>query len=320
MNMPGLLFSAVLLLNLTCRSACPAGEAAPQQPGKQEDVLPVLALRTDEVHITFHALDVLGRPATDLTSQDVKILDNGKPPLRVMSFEHVSNLPIRAGLIFDTSRSMGGEIGSDRNTARLYTSELLRIGMDRAFVMRFDFDQKILQEWTDVKANLLHGLDSVGNDYSSRIGGTKLYDSVYKACRDQWEERSVLATANFILLFTDGEDNASNAHFSEAIEMCQRRQVAIYVVTRKPKIGHDSGQHVLEELSRQTGGSLTFTKTDAEVAQALSAIRHTVDDRYTMVYKPRLVRRDGKFHKLTVDCLQHCSQIKAPSGYYAPQP
>jgi VWFA-related protein len=313
----GLLFSAVLLLGLVARSqGVPAGG---EERGGQDAALLVLTLGTDEVHVTFHAMDEAGRPVVDLTSLDFQVLDNGKTPLRLLRFDHVGNLPIRAGLIFDTSRSVLGEIKENRAIAGLYASQLLRLGMDRGFLLRFDSDSKVLQDWTDAKAELLHGLESVGDDYQSRMGGTKLYDSVYKACRDQWRERPDMATGNFILLFTDGLDNASNAHFNEVVEMCQQRQVAIYVVTREAKVRSDAGQRVLNDLTMQTGGSIIFTKTDDEVAQALDTIRHTVEDRYTLVYKPRLIKRDGKFHKLRLDCLQRCSEIKGPSGYYAPR-
>jgi VWFA-related protein len=311
----GLLFSAVLLLGLVARTQGVAARG--EHGGSQDAALPVLTLGTDEVHVTFHTMDAAGRPVVDLTSLDFQVLDNGKTPLRLLRFDHVGNLSIRAGLIFDTSRSVRGEIRDNRAIASLYASQLLRLGMDRGFLLRFDSDSKMLQNWTDGKAELLHGLETVGDDYQSRMGGTKLYDSVYKACRDQWSERPE-ATGNFILLFTDGRDNASNAHLSEVVEMCQQRQVAIYVVTREAKERFDAGQRVLNELTMQTGGAIMFTNTDDEVAQALNTIRRAVEDRYTLVYKPRIIKRDGKFHKLRMDCLRRCSEIKGPTGYYAP--
>ena len=285
----------------------------------QEDVFPTLTLGTDEVHVTFHALDAAGQPVIGLSSQDFQVHDNGKTPLKLLSFEHSGNLPSRAGILFDTSRSMSSELRDNRATANIYASKLLRSGIDRAFLMRFDFDSKVLQNWTDASPDLEQQVDNVGNDYESRMGGTKLYDSVYKACRDQWQERPVVAAGNFILLFSDGLDNASNSYLGEVVEMCQQRRVAVFVVTREPKVRSDVGQRVLNDLSAQTGGAMIFAKTESEVAQALSTIQHTVDDRYTVVYKPRLIKRDGKFHKLHLECLQHCSEIKAPSGYYAPR-
>ncbi len=153
-------------------------ESRLQQDNNQQGAFPLLKLGTDEVHITFHALDAVGRTAADISSQDLKILDYGKLPLRLLRFEHLANLPIRAGLIFDTSRSMLGEIKDNRATANLYASQLLRLGLDRAFLMRFDSDSKVLQDWTDSNVDLLHQLDAVGNDYRSRMGGTKLLRAV----------------------------------------------------------------------------------------------------------------------------------------------
>src|SRR5258708_40250734 len=65
-----------------------------------------LNVAADEVSLTFHAADFHGIPMEDLKLEDLRILDNGKHPRQIVSFEAHQNLPVRFGILMDTSRSM----------------------------------------------------------------------------------------------------------------------------------------------------------------------------------------------------------------------
>jgi len=63
-----------------------------------------LTVAVDEVSVIFHAADWHGLPIDDLTLNDLRLLDNGKRPRQILSFEAHQSLPIRAGILVDTSR------------------------------------------------------------------------------------------------------------------------------------------------------------------------------------------------------------------------
>ena len=50
-----------------------------------------------------------------------------------------------------------------------------------------------------------------------------MFDAIYKACRDKFSTRTAELTGNFIILFTDGEDNSSHVWEGEAVDMCATR-------------------------------------------------------------------------------------------------
>jgi hypothetical protein len=66
---------------------------------------PTLRVAVDEVAIFFTATDH-GRSVTNLTSSEIQIRDNSQHPESILSFRNESELPLRLGLIIDTSNSV----------------------------------------------------------------------------------------------------------------------------------------------------------------------------------------------------------------------
>jgi hypothetical protein len=98
-----------------------------------------LSVSVDEVSLTFHAADAHGLSINDLKLDELSLLDNGKPPHRILAFQSLQDLPIRAGILVDTSQSMAQNLSSDRATSVKYAQQLFRQQTDQAFVMDFDF-------------------------------------------------------------------------------------------------------------------------------------------------------------------------------------
>lgn len=275
-----------------------------------------LNVAVDEVSLTYHAADFHGIPMDDLKLSDLRLLDNGKRPRQIVSFEAHQNLPVGFGILIDTSRSMLGYLRRNQSIANEYLTQLLRKQTDRAFIMRFDFESKVLQDWTGDSDVLSATLHNVAADYASRLGGTALFDSIYKACRDQFGTQNPLA-GNFILLFTDGIDNASHARLEDDIDICQKANVAIYVFSPEPKSSFSDGQKTLNKLATQTGGIIFFDQTRETIWNDLRVIDANLRSQYRLVYKPQHFKRDGSFHRIKLDSPTRGGVITARSGYYA---
>lgn len=111
-----------------------AALAAPRNTGSQTYNLKVAV---DEVEITFHATDAHGLPVNDLRLDELRLLDNGHPPRRTVLFESLRDLPIRAGILIDTSSSMQQNRPADQAIAITYAQRILDQKTDQAFVMSF---------------------------------------------------------------------------------------------------------------------------------------------------------------------------------------
>jgi Ca-activated chloride channel homolog len=302
------------ILSMIC--AFSAAFSQTKKPPATTDDPYILNITVDEVSLTFHAADFHGIPIDDLKLNDLCILDNGKPPRQVVAFEAHQNLPVRFGVLMDTSRSMLEYLSRNQSIANEYVTQLLHKQTDSAFIMRFDSESKVMQSWTADNNALTVSLRNVAADHASRLGGTVLFDSIYKACRDQFGTANPLA-GNFILLFTDGIDNASHARIEDDIDICQKANTAIYVFSVEPKSIFSAGQKTLTELAIKSGGTIFFDQTRETIWNDLRIIDRNLRSQYRVVYKPRYFKRDGSFHRIKLDSPTRGGVITTRSGYYA---
>jgi VWFA-related protein len=211
---------------------------------------------------------------------------------------------------------MLGHLRRNQSIANEYVTQLLRKQTDRAFVMRFDSQSKVLLDWTSNDDALAAAFRNVAADYASRLGGTALFDSVYKACRDQFGTADPLA-GNFILLFTDGIDNASHVRLQDDIDICQKSNTAIYVFSAEPKSLFSEGQKTLQQLATQSGGVIFFDQSSETIWDDLRLIDANLRSQYRLVYKPQHFKRDGSFHRIKLDSPARGGVMTVRSGYYA---
>ena len=276
-----------------------------------------LRIPVDEISLTFHASDAHGTPLTHLTRGDLALTDNGQRQDRIVMLQSFEDLPIRAGFLFDTSASMMGQVYFNGSIIRTYASQLLRKGYDRAFVEQFDTDTFIRQDWTDSDTAIAAGAAAVGGRPGRYDPLTAIFDSLYTTCRAQWKTDPDSATGNFILLFTDGEDDASHAFLSEAVDMCQRTRTAIYAIVNGRPRQFSDGFRTLQDLTQQTGGRLFIRPHGDQILQDLRIMEAEQRNQYRLVYKPSNFKADSSFHRIRLQCSTQGAHVTARSGYYA---
>jgi VWFA-related protein len=308
-----------------------AGVTAAQEVAATAGVAPyTMTVGVNEVSVPFHAADFHGATIGDLTLGDLRVLDNGKAPKQIVSFEVYRDLPIRAGILIDTSRSVLENLRRNQQISVDYVRQFMRKGMgggegggpsgrlaDEAFVMRFDSSTKVLQDWTGDGDALAASVRNVAVDHASRLGGTAIYDAVYKACRDQFGKVGGVAAGNFLLLFSDGLDNASHTRIEDDVDICQQANTAIYVFSAASKSMFIEGQKTLTDLTEQTGGRIFFDQTGDGIHDDLRLIETNLRSQYRLVYKPAKLKADGSFHRIKLESPDRGGVITARSGYYA---
>jgi len=280
-----------------------------------------LSVPVDEVSLTFHAADAHGLPVNDLQLSELTLLDNGKPPRKVLDFRVQQDFPIRAGILMDTSESMEKTRAGDRVIAIKYVQRLLRQKTDQAFVVNFGVLSKISQPWTSDPVALAEGIRNrvISADGGGHFAGTAVFDAIYRACLGQFGHIDNAASGNFILLFSDGEDNASRAPLKLAVDTCQHSNTAVYVFRPRSTSSFATGPESLMELTTQTGGRI-FLDQDAEdeIDADLRTIEADLRNQYRLIYKPAELKRDGSFHRIELKAPDRVDSISIRSGYYAP--
>jgi VWFA-related protein len=288
----------------------------------RQSIIPFsLRITVDEVSLTFHAADANGLPINDLKLDELFLRDNGKPPRRILDFQSPQNFLIRAGILIDMSQSMEGTGPSDRALAIQYAQRLLRQQTDEAFVIKFDRLSQIAQPWTSDPNALAAGIRNHTHiaDGVRHFTGTAIFDAIYGACLNQFNRVSSATSGNFILLFSDGEDNASKTSLEQAIDMCQRTNTAIYTFRPESKEAFSSGPNTLRELASESGGRVfDDDKSEAQVVNDIRTIEADRRSQYRLVYRQAELKRDGSFHHIDLKASRRVDSIVVRSGYYAP--
>jgi VWFA-related protein len=185
--------------------------------------------------------------------------------------------------------------------------------------MDFDSQSRVTEPWTSSVAALTAGLRGFAAQGQGRIRGTAIFDAVYRACLNQFGRLERKDTANFVLLFSDGEDNASQASLKDAVDMCQRSNTAIYVFRAQPQDRFSPGPKTLAELAAMSGGRVFYDDdSDAGIYNDLRTIEADLRDQYRLIYKPADLRRDGSFHRIELKAPERVESIVVRAGYYAP--
>jgi VWFA-related protein len=233
----------------------------------------------------------------------------------VNSFHQQINLPLRVGILIDTSSSIRSRFQFEQQSATEFLLQVLRAKNDRAFVMGFDVTPTVTTDWTNDQDALETGIDKLRPE-----GGTALYDALYVACRDKLlTERGPEPVRKAIILVSDGEDNQSRVYMPEAIKECERAETIIYAISTNWTPSRGEGDKVLQELAEQTGGEVFFPPSVEDMATSFKDVEEALRSQYALVYTPADFKADGAFRTIYLYCYDRSYQVRAKKGYFAPR-
>jgi len=215
----------------------------------------------------------------------------------------------------DVSGSVQGRFGFEKEAATGFLQHIIRPGYDRAFVVGFNKESHLTQDFTDQVPLLAAGVQRLSNG-----GGTALYDAIYKACKEKLlREHSDRPIRKAIVIVSDGEDNQSEYTRAQAIEMAERAEVIIYAISTDDSGLILRGDKVLEDLASATGGRAFFPYKMKDITRSFAAIEDELRSQYAVSYKPSDFDADGRYRSIEITALKKDLQVRARRGYYAPR-
>ncbi len=298
-------------------TVAPPAQQAPAMPNaEQTDVnAPTIKVNVNEVNLIFTVTDKHGHYIPNLKQSDFALLDDQRAPARVTSFHQQINLPLRVGLLVDTSTSIRRRFEFEQQAATEFLLDILKARSDRAFVMGFDVTPNVTQDWT----NNLDGLEQ-GVSALSPGGGTALFDAVYSACRYKLlnESRGQEPVRKAMILISDGDDNQSHVYESEAIKECQRAETIIYAISTNWTPSRGLGDKVLSQMAEDTGGEVFFPNSVEDMSTSFRNIEEELRSQYALTYTPADFKADGSFRTIYLYCHDRRYKVRARKGYFAP--
>lgn len=312
-------------------SASTAQNATPVAPQKQTPVAPAaeppIRVTTGLVHLVVTVMDKHHHLVTDLDRSDFKISENGVPQ-EIRFFGRETDLPLRIAMLLDTSNSIRERLEFEKGAAVNFLTDVIRRGKDMGFVMTFDNEPQVIQDYTDQ----LYLLTAAIQDQRAG-GGTALNDAIYMAAQRLEKAplmpRQASDLRRVIVVISDGDDNLSDHAFSDAIEEAVRSEAVIYTISTntnwlaidnpdKPsKYNLDPGDKVLRDLSEQTGGHAFFPYSVDDLAESFANIGTELRSQYFIAYSPSNPPVSGQFRKIDVTTNRKGLIIRTRKGYYA---
>jgi len=289
-----------------------ASQASDVIPGDEETTIVVEVSR---VPLLFAVTDKRNRFITDLEKDDFEVFDNNVKQ-EIKEFVRESDLPLRIGILMDTSNSVRGRFRFEQESAIEFIRGVLADGNDRAFLVSYDTRAELMVDYTQDSEELGRGVRLLRAG-----GGTALYDAIYYACRDKLPEDQPLAQyRRALIVIGDGEDNQSSVTRDMALEMAHKAETVIYSISTNRTGQKESGDSVLRYFAEETGGRSfhPFQATDLE--QSFADIANELRHQYFIIYSPTDFSLDGSFHKIRVKTNVKNTLVRARSGYYAPLP
>jgi VWFA-related protein len=303
--------------------------AAPAARGQGADEHPnPAAIKSTSTAVNVYAI-VEGRRGElihGLAKDDFELTENTLPQ-EIRNFSPDTNGALSLGVTIDTSLSQEHLLSTEQEAAKKFLRSVLQSD-DRAFVMNFDVDVKLLQDFTNAPAELVKAVDSARINETGKsvlspnappAGGTHLYDAVYLASSELMKSR---IGRKVLVLVTDGEDQGSKIGLDASIESAEKSDVIVYsIVVSDAEFytlmgANYHGDSSVRKLARQTGGRTIRVKSAGEVGSAFDAIARELRAQYLLGYFPKNLSGDGSFRTIRVRVRGHNYAVRARAGYY----
>ncbi|MBO0912528.1 MAG: VWA domain-containing protein [Acidobacteria bacterium] len=295
----------------TPAAGAPGASDNPQNPDDSTFLTTV-----NEVPVVFTVTDKHNHYVRDLNKSDFKVIDDGRPVEDIRSFRRETNLPLRVGLLIDSSASVRGRFKFEQESATEFMNQTIRPHYDQAFILGFDASLEITQEFTDNSELLSKGIRSLRPGNS-----TRLYDALYYACRERLLDKpEPVAVRKAIVLITDGEDNSSRTTREEAIDMALRANVIVYTISTNFPGYAESNKYdkILQRIADATGGRSFEPFQLTDVANAFAEIQADLRSQYALAYHPAEFRHDGRYRTIEIVAEHKGLKVHSRHGYYAP--
>jgi Ca-activated chloride channel homolog len=268
-------------------------------------------ISTNTVAMYATVTDSDKRLVTDLVEDDFEVYDNGKLQT-ITSFDN-KPLPITVIVMLDTSGSMTIALDLVKRAAEEFLMRLLP--EDQGMVGAFNDKIQFLPdgEFTSNRDVLIRSLKDLDFGYP-----TRLYDAVNQSMA----QLKGIPGRRVVLVFTDGDDNASKVGSGDVTDRARVEETMIYSIgletvyfngQQRVRSSPDRG---LKKLSEETGGGFFLLKKTDELGPTFTRVAQELHSQYVLGFNPQVL--DGKIHKLELKIKQKPSMTaRARKSYVA---
>ncbi len=231
--------------------------------------------------------------------------------VQTLTYLDTGPLPITVVVMLDTSGSMTLALDLVKSAAEqfLLACSPEDQGMVGAFTDKIEFHP---EGFTNSRDELVRSLRELDFGYP-----TRLYDAV----NESMAQLNGIPGRKVVLVFTDGDDNASKVGSGDVTDRGRVEDVMVYSIgleneyfdgARRVRSSPDRG---LRRLSEETGGGFFLLKKTDELTSTFTRVAQELHSQYVLGFTPQVL--DGKVHKLEVRLKKPGMTARARKSYLA---
>jgi Ca-activated chloride channel family protein len=266
------------------------------------------------VNFGVTVVDRKGTLVSDLTAEDFVLVEAGKPQrLEMFVRGDTAEIPMRLGLLFDTSGSMESDIGLARSAAIKFLNTLPK-AEDMTLV---DFDTEVrVARYT--QADFPRLVERIR--HRKPDGYTALYDAlgVYLDGAGDSSGQKIL------VIYTDGGDTRSAMTFDDVLDMVKASDVTVYAVgflEHQSTFTKMDQRLRLMQLAEASGGQAFFPASMKELDAVYAKVVDEIRSRYVLGYQSSDPTADGAWREVEIKLRRpelKSAKIRTRRGYFAP--
>jgi VWFA-related protein len=344
------------LIWLVSASLLPAGfaEDSRDSSARSGTSKPTFSATVKVVNLFATVRDKHGQIISNLSKDDFALEEDGRTQT-IKYFTRETDLPLKLGLLVDTSMSTLSALPDERNASTTFLNKIVREEKDSAFVIHFDREVELLQDLTSSKEKLASATEEIeptrrddqGNSGGGHRhfggGGTLLYDAIFLASDELMQKQQ---GRKALILLTDGDDRGSKTSLESAIESAQRANTLVYCIYFKgeepatfgrfggqhggwgrggmgrpgggrfPQQSHEDGKKVLERIAKETGGRMFEISKKQSADNIYSQIEQELRNQYSIGYTPERGGTSSAYHKIHLAAKDKNDVVQTRDGYY----
>jgi len=308
----------------------PAHVDVKAETAKPENGSGLLQLGTDDndvvtVNTSLVTIDatVFGQNVPDLTKNDFKIYEDGKPQ-EINVFSSPKS-PFDIILLLDLSGSTAEKLGLIKKTTKNFIE--MKRDVDRLGIVTFSDKQTVVSPLESDKEKLFDSVSKIKD-----FGGSWVWDAE-KFALDMLQRDSKPDRRKAVVVMTDGVDNAltyergagSKTLYADLIEQVRNNSTAIFPIYLDTQGSGEANaqmyadaRRTLQLLADESGGNYYTTKEIGKLSEVYERVLRDVGRVYSLGYEPTNAKRDGSWRTIKVEIQNHPEiKVRARPGYYA---